>query len=69
MKRVTYCYVDGSGNEQVNHVSNERGGDVGYAIDEHTARIWMSKDESSETKVFPLSRIVFIRWITEVVSN
>ncbi len=69
MKRVTYCYVDGQGKEQVNEVSNEKGGDVGYAVDEYTARIWTSIDERSETEVFPLNRIVFIRWITEVVSN
>ncbi len=64
MKRVTYCYVDGLGNEQIEHMSNERGGSVGYAIDEHTARIWKSAGEESETKVFPLSRLVFLRWIT-----
>ena len=68
MKRITYCYVDGSGSEQVNHVSNEKGGNVGYAVDEHTARIWMSIREESETKVFPLDRIVFIREITSVIS-
>ena len=67
MKRITYCYVDGQGHEQVNHVSNEKGGQVGYAVDESTARIWMSLDEESETKVFPIGRIVFIREITSVI--
>lgn len=69
MKRVNYCYVDGSGNEQVNEVTNEGGGDVGYAVDEHTARVWKSVGGDSETKIFPLSRIVFLRWITQYVDS
>jgi hypothetical protein len=70
-KMITYCYVDGKGNEQIKHVSNEKDENncgVGYSVDEYTARIWMSvKRESGgyemETNVFPLSRIVFIRQV------
>ena len=59
---ITYCYIDGKGGEQVNYVSNERGGgQVGYGIDEYTTRIWINNDNGTETKVFPLSRLVFIR--------
>ena len=69
MKRITYCYVDGKGNEQVNHVSNEKGGRVGYEVDEFTARVWLSGETGSETKVFPLERMVFIREITQETLN
>ncbi len=59
---ITYCYIDGKGNEQVNHVSNEQGGgQVGYDVDEFTARVWINNENGKETKVFPLSRLVFIR--------
>lgn len=67
MKRIAYCYVDGQGQEQYQHVTDEKGGAVGYSIDEHTARIWKSIREESETKIIPLSRVVFIRQITKVI--
>ena len=68
MKRIDYCYVDGSGNEQVGSVSEEGSDkDVGYGIDELTARIWTAVGEGCETLVIPLSRIVFIREVYEVV--
>lgn len=67
MKRITFCYVDGYGNEQIKHVSDERSGQVGYSVDELTARIWISGSTGEETKIFPLSRIVFIRQISQVV--
>ena len=69
MKMITYCYVDGKGNEQINHVSNERGGNVGYAVDEFTARVWISGKTGSETQVFPLERMVFIRETTQEILN
>jgi len=70
-KMITYCYIDGKGNEVIKHVSNERDEKncgVGYSIDEHTARIWLSvKREDGnyqmETNIFPLSRLVNIRQV------
>ena len=69
VKDIDYCFVDGKGDEQVLHVSSERGGQIGYAIDEHSARIWMSGKNGEETSVFPLSRIVFIREVISYVAE
>ena len=63
MKNITYCYVDGSGKEQVNSVS-DNGGDAGYSLDERAARIWMHNDNGQETLIIPLDRVVFIRYTT-----
>lgn len=61
-KMITYCYVDGQGSEQVGDMKEVlEGQKVGYAIDEVTARIWISGPTGDETITFPLDRIVFIR--------
>ena len=69
VKNIDYCFVDGKGDEQVKHVSDERGGQIGYAIDEHSARIWLSGENGEETSVYPLSRIVFIREVISYITE
>jgi len=61
VKDVYYCFIDGKGDEQVRYVSNDRGGQVGYAVDEHSVRIWISGQNGEETSIYPISRIVLIR--------
>ena len=64
---ITYCFVDGNGDEQIKHISDERGGQIGYAIDKYTARVWIARNTGEETNVFPLDRVVFIREVTRYI--
>jgi hypothetical protein len=64
-RMITYCFVDGQGDEQVQHISDEKGGKVGYKVDELTARVWIEGENGTETRVYPLSRIVFIREVSQ----
>ena len=61
-KMITYCFLDSKKREQVGYMTNEdRDQRVGYAIDDVTARIWISGDTGKETFIVPIDRLIFIR--------
>ena len=70
-KSITYCYVDGHGNEQIGDMKEVLEGEqIGYTIeDELTARIWMSADTGQETLIIPLTRLVFIREVYSLTNS
>ncbi len=56
----TLEYVDGKGEQRVRHISNEGGGQIGYAFEATKLRIWNSDEGGSFqiTRFWPIDRVI-----------
>ena len=61
---ISYCYVDGSGQEIVGFMKanvNEEHATIGYEFLNYLVRIWKNSVTGKETLNIPIERVIFVR--------
>jgi hypothetical protein len=60
---IVYCYIDVNNIRKVKTISDYRGGNVGYKVEDNVLRVWMTSDTLEKTRLIPLDRVEYIEFI------
>ncbi len=62
-KDISYCYLDLNGDRKIKIISDERGGGIGYRIEDGVLRVWMNSDKLNKTITIPIHRVEYVEEI------
>jgi len=62
-KDISYCYLDVHGNRKIKIISDERGGGIGYRVEDGVLRVWMNSDKLNKTTIIPIHRVEYVEEI------
>jgi len=67
MKEIVVSSIAFEGNNYMHTIQRTNERDCGYAVEyNNVVRVWAGRGEETETTIYPLDRVVFVR---EVIRN